>query len=273
MEETEMKCKNIDCLNETIGKRVYCSLSCRNKYVNTHLRNYNKVSDTSRKKRKEKEKEYLKNPKYCKQCMNIIPFNKINDNRTFCNHSCSASYTNMKRIITWNDKIRDGINNYIKENGYFGAVLIKKNLKSHEQQKYCLNCNSSLTKNKFYCNRKCKQNYERTNMSEFNRYKLDCQFKFNLSNFPTEYDFFLIEEYGWYSPKNKKNNLFGVSRDHMLSIKEGYNLGIDPKIISHPANCQLLPHSKNVSKHKKCSISLEDLLTKIENFNKKYNYS
>ena len=179
----------------------------------------------------------------------------------------------MNRDVTWKDKIRDGVNNYIKENGYFGAVLIKTSLKQNKELKYCLNCKSSLTKNKFYCNIKCKQEHKRTDMSDFVKYKLDCQFKFNLSDFPNEYDFSLIEEYGWYSPKNKKDNLFGVSRDHMFSIREGYNLGIGPKIISHPANCQLLPHSKNVSKHKKCSISLEDLLTKIENFNKKYNYS
>jgi hypothetical protein len=268
-----MKCKNTNCLNETIGKKLYCSLSCRNKYVNTHLRDYSKCSDTFDKKRKDKEKEYMKNPKYCKQCVSIIPFNKINDNKTFCNRSCSASYNNMNRDVIWNDKIRDGVNRYINENGYFGVVLIKKSLKQNKELKYCLNCKSSLTKNKFYCNRKCEQEYKRTNVNDFVKYKLDCQFKFNLSDFPNEYDFSLIEEYGWYSPKNKKNNLFGVSRDHIFSIREGYNLGIDSRIISHPANCQLLPHSQNVSKHKKCSISLEDLLTKIENFNKKYNYS
>lgn len=268
-----MKCKNTNCLNETIGKKLYCSLSCRNQYVNTHLRDYSKCSDTFEKKRKEKEKEYMKNPSYCKTCNKLIPLKEKAKGKLFCSHSCSASHNNAKRVVTWNDKIRDGVNNYIKENGYFGAALIKVNLKQDKEQKYCLNCNSSLTKNKFYCDKKCKQQYERKNMTDFIKYKLDCQFKFNLSDFPNEYDFSLIEEYGWYSPKNKKNNLFGVSRDHIFSIREGYNLGIDPKIISHPANCQLLPHSENSSKHKKCSISLEDLLTKIENFNKKYNYS
>ena len=39
-----MKCKNIECVNMTIGKRVYCSLVCRNYYVNKYLRDYTKIS-------------------------------------------------------------------------------------------------------------------------------------------------------------------------------------------------------------------------------------
>ena len=54
-----MKCKNIECENETTGKRVYCSLTCRNIFVNKYLRKYDKVSDTFKQKKKEKEDEYL----------------------------------------------------------------------------------------------------------------------------------------------------------------------------------------------------------------------
>jgi len=60
-----------------------------------------------------------------------------------------------------------------------------------------------------------------------------------------------------------------VSRDHMLSVKEGFELGIDPKLLSHPANCELMVHNDNISKNKKSSITLEELLERIENFNKK----
>lgn len=45
---------------------------------------------------------------------------------------------------------------------------------------------------------------------------------------------------------------------------------IDPNIISHPANCQLLPHKTNVSKGKKNSITLEALLDLIEKWEEKY---
>ena len=108
-------------------------------------------------------------------------------------------------------------------------------------------------------------------MNSLVRYRMDCKFNFNLADYKEEFDFKLVKEYGWYSPSNKKNNLGGVSRDHMFSIREGFEMNIDPKILSHPANCQLLIHSKNISKHRKSSITLEELLTKIEEFDKKYN--
>ena len=74
-----MKCKNVDCVNETLGKRVYCSLSCRNVYVNKYLRNYEKISESFEIKKKEKEVEYLKYPKHCKGCDEVLPFDKINN--------------------------------------------------------------------------------------------------------------------------------------------------------------------------------------------------
>ena len=96
------------------------------------------------------------------------------------------------------------------------------------------------------------------------------KFNFNLASYPEEFDFPLIKEFGWYSPTNKKDNLGGVSRDHILSVRFGFLNNIDPKIIAHPANCQLLLHSDNISKNHRSHISLEDLLLKIEKWEKKY---
>ena len=107
-------------------------------------------------------------------------------------------------------------------------------------------------------------------MDEYKKYRLDSNFKFNLSDYPDEFDFSLVEKYGWYSPSNKKNNLGGVSRDHMLSVKEGFEMQIDPKIISHPANCKLMIHTENISKNKKSIITIDELILRIEIFNKKY---
>jgi hypothetical protein len=49
-----MKCKNTECQNETIGKKVHF-LTCRNIFVNKNIRKYDKVSDTFQQKKKEKE--------------------------------------------------------------------------------------------------------------------------------------------------------------------------------------------------------------------------
>ena len=80
----------------------------------------------------------------------------------------------------------------------------------------------------------------------------------------------MIKQYGWYKAKNHGNNLNGVSRDHMYSVKDGFINNVDPKIISHPANCRLLCHSKNASKGAGSCISLDELLCRIEKWNKKY---
>lgn len=42
------------------------------------------------------ESDYYKNPKYCKYCGKIIPYEK-RENEYFCSRSCSASYTNKFR--------------------------------------------------------------------------------------------------------------------------------------------------------------------------------
>lgn len=101
-------------------------------------------------------------------------------------------------------------------------------------------------------------------------YKSCCQFKFALNNYPDEFDFSLIEKHGWYKAKNRGDNLNGISRDHIYSRNKGFEELIDPYIISHPANCQLLRHNDNISKHKGCDISIGDLIEKIKKWHQKY---
>lgn len=116
-----------------------------------------------------------------------------------------------------------------------------------------------------------KNRYINVNRESFKYYQIQCAFTFALKDYPDEFDFGLIEKYGWYSPKNSnKPNLAGVSRDHMVSIKWGWENKVDPKIISHPANCKLVLQPKNASKHTDCSIAYEELLERIEAWNKKY---
>jgi len=47
--------------------------------------------------------------------------------------------------------------------------------------------------------------------------------------------------------------------DHKFSITEGFKQSVDPLIIGHFVNLELLPKSKNRSKRIACSISLDDL--------------
>jgi len=266
-----MKCKNTECQNETIGKRVYCSLTCRNIFVNKHLRDYDKVSDTFQQKKKEKEEKYLENPNFCNQCKCILSFERKNNQ--FCSHSCSAKSSNGTRDYDWGSKISEGVKRYINKNGYFGALLIKSKNGGrpiNPIEKNCPNCNNIFNKKSKYCNNSCRREFERKNMDEYQKYRMDTNFKFNLKDYSDEFDFTLVKEYGWYSPTNKNNNLDGVSRDHIFSVREGFEKGIDPKIISHPANCRLMIHTENISKNKKSFITIEELLDRIEKFEQKY---
>jgi len=261
-----MKCKNIECEKETTGKRVYCSLTCRNIFVNKHLRNYDKVSNTFQQKKKEREEKYLENPKKCIHCNTVIPYEYRKNN--YCNHSCVALYNNPIREVTWVDNIKNGIHNYLIENG------IREKDKIGKYEIICKGCGNIFEKNRSdikYCSSNCRKEFKRKNMDDYKKYKSDCSFKFNLKDYPDYFNFLLVEKHGWYSPTNKNNNLSGVSRDHMFSVREGFEKEIDPYLISHPANCELMIHNYNISKNKKSSITIDDLLNKIKEFEEKFN--
>lgn len=254
-------CKN--CGKEIKAHRIYCSLSCRNIYVNKNLRDYNKVSEFYSKNFKQK---YNDNPKKCILCGKIIEYSKRNN--IFCSSSCAAKNTNKNRIIKKRKFSSEGIKNIITANSKRHDNSIY-----YENPKHCIQCNKSLPflkrKNKF-CDIKCKRIYDSKNLTDYQKYYKECQFKFNLSNYPNEFNFELINEYGWYKAKNHGDNLNGVSRDHMVSIKFGFENKINSEIINHPANCQLMIHNENICKNKNCSITLEQLLIKINEWNNRY---
>lgn len=103
-------------------------------------------------------------------------------------------------------------------------------------------------------------------LSEYNRYKNDCQFRFSLNQYPDKFDFNLIKQHGWYKASNRGNNPTGVSRDHIVSIKYGWENNIPSSIISHPANCQLLQQSINSKKKAESWLTIDELRKRIENW-------
>jgi len=138
---------------------------------------------------------------------------------------------------------------------------------------FCKKCNRCFKakKNKKFCSNECSYKSKITyNRSDLINYRKRCSFKFNLKDYHNEFNFELIEKYGWYKAKNHGDNQNGVSRDHIVSVKFGFENNIPSWIISHPANCELMRHKENVSKNKKCNLSLDELLIKIEKWNKKY---
>jgi hypothetical protein len=56
----------------------------------------------------------------------------------------------------------------------------------------------------------------------------------------------------------------------MYSVNEGWKNNIDPNLLRHPANCNLIPHSENQKKNAKSSITLEELMERIKDFESLY---
>lgn len=259
------KCKNIECANTTKDKKVYCSLKCRNYHVNKYLRDYTKNGEGLSGK-----KFYVGNEKKCQKCGNIISYEqRIN---RYCSHSCAASETNIGRIVSLNtkNKTKKSIINFLLKNPDFNK---KFKFNGTDITIVCKGCSNNIVKTKKikFCSKECYKNYRRRNMSAFKIYKCDCLFAFSLNSFPNEFNFKLIKQHGWYKPKNRGNNLNGVSRDHMYSICDGFNNSIDPYLISHPANCKLVLQKDNSTKHKKSSITLFELKNRVALWNIKYN--
>ena len=142
-----------------------------------------------------------------------------------------------------------------------------KNAKKSKTCQYCGNVFLSYRKNGEFCSKNCWINNTNQSRTNFEIYKAKCQFNFNVFDYPEYFDLNLIKDYGFYSPTNKKNNPNGISKDHMYSIRQGFDDNIDPYYISHPANCKLVFHKENQQKRTKCSISFEELRIRVENFN------
>lgn len=169
--------------------------------------------------------------------------------------------------------------NKLKNKKISEAFQQKPSYKKHiiRTCKYCGVQFETHSHNRIFCSCLCSNRYRKLGgCKDINDkklksiYKSSCQFNFALNSYPGEFDFSLIEKYGWYKAKNRGNNLNGVSRDHIYSRDKGFENLIDPYIISHPANCQLLRHNDNMSKNSDCDIELESLIEKIKKWNQKY---
>jgi hypothetical protein len=227
------------------------------------------VAKTCAAKKSGKIIEYDKSPKHCRECSNPIEYDKRCN--IFCNSSCAAKHTNKKRTEEgWRPSTEQKRKTSESLTGRTYVESITR---------YCEECNSEFKctwerKKVRFCTRSCASKNRnaaaRASRAPLLNYRADCAFKFNLKDYPDEFDFALIENSGWYSAKNRGNNLTGISRDHMVSVKYGFDNGVDPAIIAHPANCKLMQHSHNSSKCDTCSITLGELLHRIEEWNIKY---
>lgn len=203
----------------------------------------------------------------CIQCFEF--FLKYNHSeQKFCSNSCANTYTNLNRKHSDKTKLKISKSLQLRSENILKKEKLFKNKNTDEKiieekkikvkkVRLCRFCKINVVKElKIIC--------ENCKLSYYKFYRPLCEFKFNINDFTNKFDVDLIKKFGKYSPSNKGNNLNGVSRDHMYSVKDGFVNNIDSTIIKHPANCKLLVHPENNKKKSQSSITLEELLNRIK---------
>ncbi len=171
---------------------------------------------------------------------------------TFCSRSCANS--RGPRTQEFKDKVSAKLTG--RPSPQKGNIKVR----------VCIGCNKEFktSRKQSYCTKECYNMTIRSSLAAFHAYRLSCRFNFNVYDYPEHFDLSLIERFGMYSVSNRGGNLDGISRDHMVSVRYGFDNDISPEIISHPANCELLTQRDNSAKRTKCSITIDELLERIE---------
>lgn len=236
-----------------MSKCKYCEKEVPSKSMGAHVLSCNKnpkyqeFIDKRNKTKHEKLEVLVTKICYCEKCQNeftldITETKFKKKKHFFCSRACSNSRTRSeetKKLISL---------------GNSKPAKISK----------CKACGNDISSRKKYCNKTC---MFKSRIPINRSYRYACQFRFNVFDFPNKFDLSLIEKHGWYYPTNSKRNkpnLNGVSKDHRFSVSDAERLNINPSIIAHPANCELMLHTENISKNKSSSITYDDLLVEIQ---------
>lgn len=102
------------------------------------------------------------------------------------------------------------------------------------------------------------------NLSDKSKYYKECKFHFPDALIPyikgsDKFPNYINEKF------NPHKN--SITKDHRISRIYGFKHNIDPYLISHPANCELMLRNDNASKNRKCSITIDQLIEEVEYWN------
>lgn len=100
--------------------------------------------------------------------------------------------------------------------------------------------------------------------SDWEIYRVEAHWQESLVEHFSKGSFEKFKEIGMYSLINP----IGGVRDHMYSKKEGFDNGVFPEILRHPANLEFITHSENSKKARTyvSSITLDQLFERIHSF-------
>lgn len=213
--------------------------------------------DAIQAKSKKLQETYLLNPTCCLTCSNTISYDCRHNK--FCSHSCAAVHSNKQRTETGysmslasRDQIRAKLSVYV---GPYSKLSTKN-------CKFCKNQFITPVANRTQVCNNCQHLKWNNNKDQFS-------FRFNVFDYPDLFDLEQLKTTGWVAFGGKRGgvkNINGLSRDHRVSVNEAKKFNYDPYYISHPLNCELMPHHQNNQKKTKSSITYLELVKLINDY-------
>jgi len=217
--------------------------------------------------------------KSCKNCQTLF---KPGMAKIFCSHSCSASYTNRlrgPRSEVTKKRISESLTRKppreIKPSNSNNKIAKLPRIKKDKNTiigpfSQVFICACKHCKIKFASRNKKQYCTEHRDLYSASN-KFGYKFTFNVFHYPDLFDIDLLKSVGWFSPGGKagKWNPNGLSRDHRISVNDAVTNRYDSYHITHPLNCELMPHVKNNKKKTKSSITYEELKSLVDEYDRK----
>ena len=213
------------------------------------------------------------NTSTCTFCESV--FVKKSPTQTLCSKTCSNKSRKhsdttkekiSKSLCIHNSKITSTAGRVKIKNGKVSVKRddLKNSLYSIVYTCLCHNCKFIGTYKTYhkYCS-DCQSSYAQNGRSKF-------KFNFNVYHYPNLFDLKLLDTVGWKSRRGDKSNPNGLTRDHKVSVKDAIKHNYDPYYISHPMNCELMRMSDNQKKSSSSSITYEELVKLVDEFDSKY---
>lgn len=231
---------------------------------------------------------YNKNPKKCIGCTAPISYKRKENN--YCNHSCAATATNLARppkSAEQRVKISNSMKSYnktlsktekfkidikrCKTSSRMNKVITRTFLdKNVGPSCKIFHCTCSHCQMKFITRNQVKYCSNCAHLYKSNNNRNQFAFTFNVYKFPELFDLSLITKFGWHSYGGRKlYNPNGVTKDHRVSVNAAIKNSYDPYYIKHPMNCELMRFEDNNKKKTGCSITYEELVSMVDEFDKK----
>lgn len=236
-------------------KNKFCSISCRNKFWNPSVKKGVKVLKGCFSK-----KERISELRTCKCGKQFQVEGTVKELSSYkCRKFCSRACANSRVFSNETNELKSKV-----------MILRYDKIRKERNCVICTSIMSRLIRGK-YCSNSCKTiatNIRLEDVDKKQQYRLKCKFRFNPYHYSNILDTNLLKTYGFYSPSNKKNNLGGASMDHKYSIMDGFDNNVDPYYMSHVMNCEILIHNDNISKGRKSKITLNELHTIVDEYDK-----